>query len=179
MVSASVHDLRDAITSGKKSLTELLRQTKWVAAKLNMEEVEQWVDLELNGYAESAEPPGYRKVFTRSLEIYNAGRDDWQFAGNLNFALKARQSIAEIENLSRVDRVDFPVSKNFSIKNDFGDSFGSDWPQRFVVAGSEYKLITETVADRWTTELEKRGLKVFDIQKFTAALDGITKRIIH
>ena len=126
-VGASVHSLQESITSGQPSLSQLLRQTLLIAGKLNLPDIQHWVDLELNGYADDADPPGYRKIFVHSLEIYNAERDAWQFAGNLNFGLEARQPIAEIENLSRVERVDFPVSKNFSIKNNFGDSFGSDW----------------------------------------------------
>ena len=105
------------------------------------------MDLELTGFAEDAEPPT-SKVFTNRLEIYNSHRDVWQFAGNLNYALKARQPIAEIEAFARRKCIDFPVAKNFSIKNDSGDSFGSDWPQRFVVLGSEYKLSSE----RWQSD---------------------------
>jgi len=178
-VSPSIHNPREAITSGQQSLTQLLRQTKWVASKLNLADVEHWADLELKGYAEDAEPPGYRCIFIHSLEIYNAERDAWQFAGNLNFGLKARQPIAEIEKLSLIDRIEFPVSKNFSIKNNFGDSFGSDWPQRFVVAGSHYGLIAEAVTDRWTAELDGSGLRLIDLQKFMAVLSHITKEVSH
>jgi hypothetical protein len=38
----------------------------------------------------------------------------------------------------------------------------SDWPQRFVVTGSQFRKIVEAVTDellQWTTELEKRGIK--------------------
>ena len=176
-VSASVHSLQESLTSGQPSLTQLLRQTQLIAAALNLPDIQHWVDLELNGYADDADPPGYRKIFVHSLEIYNAERDVWQFAGDLNYGLKARQPIAEIEKFSREERVNFPVSKNFSIKNDFGDSFGSDWPQRFVVAGSQYKLVTEAVTDRWTAELENWGLKVIDFHRLMTVLGDITKRI--
>jgi hypothetical protein len=176
-VSASVHSLRLSITSGQPSLAQLLRQTQLIAARLNLPDIQHWVDLELNGYADDADPPGYRKVFVHSLEIYNSERDVWQFAGDLNYGLKARQSIAEIEKFSRVERVVFPVSKNFSIKNNFGDAFGSDWPQRFVVAGSQYKLVTEAVTDRWTAELENWGLEVIDFHRLMTVLSDITKRI--
>lgn len=115
----------------------------------------------------------YRKVITQRLEVYNSHRDVWQFAGHLHYALKVRQPIAEIEAFSRRDWIDFSVVKNFSIKNDLGDSFGSDWPQRFVVLGFEYKRVIEAVAERWTAELELRGVRVFDVGKFTAFLDAL------
>jgi hypothetical protein len=172
-MSSTVHDLQQAILDGQQPLTQFLRQTKLIAAKLNLEQVERWVELELAGFAEDAEPPQYRKVLTQRLEIYSSHRNVWQFAGNLNFALIARQPIAEIEAFSRRDNIDFAVEKNFSIKNDFGDSFGSDWPQRFVVLSSEYKQIIEAVARRWTEELEIRGIRVVDAAKFKTFLDAL------
>jgi hypothetical protein len=174
-MSSAVHNLQKAILSGQQSVAQLLRQTKVIAAKLNLEQVERWVDLELTGFAEDAEPPTYRKVFTHRLEIYNSQRDVWQFAGNLNYALKACQPIAEIEAFSRREYIDFPVAKNFPIKNDLGDSFGSDWPQRFAVLGSEYKRIIEAVAERWTTELEMRGVTIIDAGKFAGFLEAVSR----
>lgn len=168
-----MHALQQAITSGRPSLTQLLHQTHWIATRLNLEEVAQWVSLESAGYAEDTEPPGYRKVLTHSLEVYNAYQDSWQFAGHLHYALQARQPIEEIERFARGDRIDFPVAKNFSIKNNLGDSFGSDWPQRFVVVGSEYQRIIDAVVNRWATELEKLGLEVVNVEKFTAGLKDL------
>jgi AbiTii len=172
-MSAAVQHLPKEIAEGDQSLTQLLRRTRVIAATLNLEHMQRWVDLELTGFAEDAELPTYRKVFTQRLEIHNSHRDVWQFAGQLNYALKARQPIEEIEAFSRRDWVDFPVAKNFSIKNDFGDPFGSDWPQRFVVPGTEYKRVIEAVAERWTAELEMRGISVVDAGKFAAFLEAI------
>jgi hypothetical protein len=135
--------------------------------------VERWVDLELTGFAEDAEPPTYRKVLTERLEIYNSHRDAWQFAGKLNYALKTLQPVAEIESFSQRECVEFPVAKNFSIKNDFGDSFGSDWPQRFVVLGSEYKRVINAVAQRWTDELDRRGIRIIDVGRFAKFLKAL------
>ena len=49
-MSSAVQDLQKAIVEGKESLTQLLRKTKLIAAKLNLKDVEEWVDLELKGY---------------------------------------------------------------------------------------------------------------------------------
>ena len=168
-----MHDLQKAVLAGQPSLTVLLRRTMLIASNLNLQTVLPWVDQELTGFAEDIDPPNYRKVFTRRLEVYNAHRDAWQFAGNLNYALKAREPMADIEAYSRRDCIDFPVAKNFSIKNDFGDSFGSDWPQRFVVLGSEYQQIVKAVVERWTAEFEKRGLRVIDLARFSAFLEEL------
>jgi hypothetical protein len=107
------------------------------------------------------------------LEVYNSHRDVWQFAGHLHYALKVPQPIAEVEAFSRRDCIDFPVAKNFSIKNDLGDSFGSDWPQRFVVLGFEYNKVITAVAERWIAEFEMRGIRVFDVGQFAAFLDAL------
>jgi hypothetical protein len=173
-MSSTANDLQRAILEGKQSLAQLLRQTKLVAAKLRLTDVGQWVDLELTGFPEDAEPPSYRKVLTNRLEIYNSHRDVWEFAGNLNYALEARQPLEEIKCLSRLEAVSFPVTKNFAIKNDFGDSFGSDWPQRFIVLGPEYQRVLEAVAGRWTDELERRGARVIDAGKLIAFLNTVS-----
>ncbi len=93
---------------------------------------------------------------------------------NLQYALPVRDPIAKVENYSNKDRADFPVSKNFPIKNDFGSSFGSDWPQRFVVTRPQFKGVLEGVVLRWSAELEMGGLALASVEKFTAALKKIT-----
>lgn len=170
-MGAAVTNLPKAVVHGQ--LSQLLRQSTLLAAKLNLEPVE-WIALELKGLSEDAEPPAYRKVFTQRLEIYDALREVWQSAGRLNYALKLRQPLAEIEGFSQREFIDFPVTKNFSIKNDFGDSFGSDWPQRFVVPGSEFQQVLEAVAQRWTAELELRGIRIIDAEKFRAFMEALS-----
>lgn len=152
-------NLQRAVLSGQPTLTQLLRQTKLIAARLTLGDLEHWADQELVGYASTSEPPDYRRVFTQSLEVYNAHRTAWQFAGKLNFAFKTYQPIAQIEIFSRKDRVALPVSNGFSIKNDFGDSFASDWPQQFIVGGSQYQGVITAVVD---------------IQKFMAEFGEVT-----
>ena len=174
-MGSALLNLQRAILAGQPSLTQLLRQTKLIAARLTLDDVEHWLDQELAGYVRTSEPPDYRRVFTQSLEVYNAHRGTWQFAGKLNFAFKAHQPIAQIESFSREERVALPVSKNFLIKNDLGDSFGSNWPQQFVVPGSQYKRVITAVVERWAGELGKRGIAIFDIQKFMAAFDEVTE----
>jgi hypothetical protein len=167
-MSPAILSRRRSIVDEEQALTALLKQTKLVASKLNLEDVERWVELELTGFEESSEPPPYRNVSTHRLEIYNSHREVWQFAGNLGYTLKVREPILQLESFARSDSVAIPVEKNFSIKNGWGDSFGSDWPQRFVVRGSEYKRIVDAVAQRWTDELEKRGIRMVDADKFMA-----------
>ena len=69
-MSSAIHNLQVAIVEGKQSLTQLLRHTKLIAAKLNLRDVEEWVDLELNGYPSDKEHPAYREVTTDGLLIH-------------------------------------------------------------------------------------------------------------
>lgn len=172
-MNTAVNKLQKAVAEGEPSLTQLLRQTREIATRLNQQEALHWVDLELGGFAEGTEVPSYRKIFVQRLEVYNSHREIWQFAGDLNYGLNALQPIAEIEAFSRKESIAIPVAKNFPLKNEFGDSFGSDWPQQFVVSGAEYARIVEVVAARWTAELEKRGIGIIDLRKFAGFLSTL------
>ena len=41
-MSSAVHNLQQAIVDGKTSVTQLLRQTKLIAAKLDLSDVKEW-----------------------------------------------------------------------------------------------------------------------------------------
>ncbi len=191
-MSSAVHNLQQAICGEQQSLTQLLRQTKVIAVKLNLEDVEKWVDYELKGYPESVEPPRYREFSTAHLEVRNPVRG-WDFAGNFELHLRAYQPIAEIENLSKGETLTMTLRKQVPVRDSLGGGMGSNWPQRVLIAGSEFKNILEAVKNellQWTTELEKRGIKgeamdfsdkekqsasnqVFNIQKFTGILGNV------
>jgi len=191
-MSSAVHNLQKAILSGKQSLTQLLRQAKLIAAKLNLEDLEKWVDLELNGYSDNTEPPPYREFATQAIEIRNPIRG-WEFAGHFHRKMKARQPIADIENLSRGATLTLALTRNMPVSDGIGGSFGSNWPQRAVISGATFKHIVEAVTNallQFSTELEKQGIKgedmnfddkekqsassqVFNIQKFTGVLGNV------
>lgn len=174
MPDVSAKDLHIAkAIAEQKSISRLLRQTKLAAEKLNLADAIPWLDFELNGYPAQEEPPAYRRVFSQRLEAYNEYRAAWQFAGQLEYAFKLRQPIEELEALSREEIVGVPVTKNFAIKNEQGDSFGTDWPQRFAIPGSQYAMVIEAVAHRWACQFEEWGLEVRDVRKLTRALTRV------
>ena len=107
-MSSAIHNLQKAILDPHQSLNQLLRQTKLIAAKLNLEDVERWVDLELKGYPDGTDPPKYREFTTQSVQIRNPSRG-WLFAGHLQNKMKAWQPIAEIEHLSKGDTLGMPL----------------------------------------------------------------------
>jgi len=154
-----------AIIEGKLSLTQLLRQTKLIAAKLNLKDVEQWVDLELNGYANETERPHYREIVTDKLMLHNPYRG-WEYVGDVKRKIRAHQPIAEIEMLAQEKEVSYTPEKNFPITDSLGTSMGSQWPQRVTINPGQFKGILEAVRNellRWAIELEKRGIKGEDM----------------
>jgi AbiTii len=192
-MSSAVHSLQKAILAGNQSLTQLLRQTKVIAAKLGLEDVEAWVDLELNGYSDGTEPPQYREFATQAIQIRNPIRG-WEFAGHFHRKMKARQPIADIEHLSNGGTLTLAITRNLPVDDGIGSSIASDWPQRALIAGASFRHIVDAVTNallQWTTELDKRGIKgddmdfsdkekqsasnqVFNIQKFTGIVGNVT-----
>lgn len=188
-MSSAVQSLQKSILNGQKSITQLLRETKLIAAQLRLEDVEKWVDFELNGYPHNVEPPEYRHYNISSLQVHHP-QYGWQFAGNLDLRSKAGKPIAEIEHLSHGENLATTLARQLPMS----ESIASDWPQRGIVAASEFKHILEAVKNRlldWTIELDKRGIKgedmnfddkekqaalgqVFHIQKFTGVLGNVT-----
>ena len=99
-MSSAVHSLQKAIVDGKQSLTQLLMQTKLMAAKLGLPDVEKWVDCEVRGYPESVHPPPYRTATTMHLETQNPIHG-WRFAGTVEIPIPMAKPIGEIEILSK------------------------------------------------------------------------------
>src|SRR5260221_14153112 len=116
MSLSAVANLQKSILENRQSLTQMLRETKVIAAKLNLEDVEHWVDYELNGYPSEVEPPSYREYSTKHLEIRNPVRG-WEFAGHLHGTLRAREPIAQIEDHSKGAELTTSVRENFPVRD--------------------------------------------------------------
>ena len=152
-----------AIVEGKLSMIQLLRQTKLIAAKLGLEDVEAWVNFELNGYPTdgSVEVPSHRIVKSESLVVHNPYRG-WQYAGDVSRSVEVFQPIAEVEMLSQQEQCSYTPHKNFSIQSSLGLGYASQWPQRVIINPSEFKGVLEAVRNellQWAINLEKRGIK--------------------
>jgi len=112
-MSSAVLDLQRAIASGDQPLSQLLRETKLIAAKLNLTDVEQWVDYELNGYSTDVQVPEYRKCRSSHLEIRNPVRG-WDHAGMVNRLLDVRQPIG-VSAMSPVSKANETCSFTLTI----------------------------------------------------------------
>lgn len=52
-------------------VSQLLRRMKVAAVRLKLDELEEWVEHELNGYPDTAELPGYRFIFGLPQTLHN------------------------------------------------------------------------------------------------------------
>jgi large-conductance mechanosensitive channel len=72
------------------------------------------------------------------------------------------EPIADIEDLSRGKTATLNMPENLPVEDGLGGGLARDWPQRMVIAGSQFKRIVSAVTDellQWTIKLEKRGIK--------------------
>jgi hypothetical protein len=164
-MSSAVHNLQMATVEGKQPLAQLLRQTKLIAAKLSLRDVEEWVDLELDGYPSDKELPEYRTVSTDKLMLRNPYRG-WEHVGDVKRRVGVHQPIAEIETLAKEEEITFTPEKNFGVTDSLGTSMATRWPQRVTINPSQFTGIVEAVRNKllkWAIELEKRGIKGEDM----------------
>jgi hypothetical protein len=194
-VSSAVHSLQKAILDPKQSLTPLFRQTKVIAAKLGLTDMEKWVDLELNGYHGNEQPPKYREFTSQSLDVLHPFRG-WETAGHYRVKSRTPQPISTIEELSNSPFLFAPLSpnENLPVDDGIGGSIARQWPQRIRTDTGQFKRILELIRNellQWTIELDKRGIKgedmdfnekekqaathqTFNIQKFTGVFGNVT-----
>lgn len=103
MASIVLELQRDALNR-TVPVSDLLRKALVVARKLGLTEMQQWLELELNGYGASEQCPQYREVTGRVMgwNPYRGwipvGFDDAEEQRRLS-ARKCGQSIAELESL--------------------------------------------------------------------------------
>jgi hypothetical protein len=107
----------DAATDADISVPSLLRKLKVVAARLDTPPLLGWVDNELSGYPGETEIPGFRGPFrtqvltnwtgpfgsyVNNLPLPSMALPEWM-RGSGGFELAFRQSISELEELSKLD----------------------------------------------------------------------------
>ena len=69
-MSSLVEELQRDALDHRARLSDLLRKAKTIAVKLDLPELEKWVENELNGYQSGADVPDYR-VIIGQLQGFN------------------------------------------------------------------------------------------------------------
>src|SRR6266446_3531222 len=108
-MSSLVKDLQKDIVSRAKSVTEILRTTKLISAKLGLTDIATFIDRELNGYNDIKTLPAYRRVQGGTLYIRNPVRG-WQMAGHVSEPYGVADPVSFVEDMAQ--------NKEFSISPD-------------------------------------------------------------
>jgi len=168
MSESIVMELQKEAMDSSSKVSDLLRKSLVVAKKLNINEFEKWVNLELNGYFNSdEEPPEYREV-VGTVEWADNYRGGWQ---RLMFEeeeterqmsrYKTSQSISEIESLIEHPKDYLKVS--FTQKEQYllVKATGRNTHFRVSLPKIRVKNILDIVRNsilNWTLELESKGI---------------------
>lgn len=161
-----LREIQEAAASDETSVTTLLRKTKILAARLQHEPLQEWVEKELNGYDAEDELPDYRQI--RDIDVkghfsgpFNSGlrnanvpplcvdEDVREFL----FSADNRGGIAAVEDLLRSER----------------GTFEAAWPANAVVRYADRVYEMQTMMAAW--RVIPRGAVV-------AIVDGVRNRLL-
>lgn len=152
------------------SVAELLRKSRVVATKLDLEEFNQFLQHELHGYPPEIDVPRYRIVRgdIRAFNPYNGHHVPVRFGAAITDKLSTthnRQSVGQLEDVLRAggDRIECPFSESTmeSIREMLGPA-DREWlhPTRHLASTQVSGIldaVRNTVLD-WSLQLEKEGI---------------------
>jgi hypothetical protein len=170
-------------------VSDLLRRVKFVAVKLGVGAVEDWVEQELKGY--ESKPPDYRKVHGRPM-AFNPYRG-WMAMGGYTEPLSGMRNpepVSVLEDLVRScsDGGTLQVSYPDKIKEKLDEQNGvRGWNYCLEISPSELRRILDRVRTlilEWALDLEKAGIMGTEdsfgqVEKQKAQAAGTTINIGH
>lgn len=186
-MSSLVAKFQKDVLDSKKSVTDTLRTAKVISAKLDLNDIEEWIGAELTGYPDGESTPNYRQA-TGTLQVENPYRG-WITVAGGSIDMPFFHSIAQIEEFAKLETVYIAPQTNIPLLPPY-----ASLPQRVVFSRTVFKGMVEAVRDRlldWSLELEKRGItgenmafdehekeaarsQIFNIQHFTGVFGNVT-----
>ncbi|RUS93448.1 hypothetical protein DSM106972_096440 [Dulcicalothrix desertica PCC 7102] len=171
MSSLVVELRRDALDSSV-SVLSLLRKALVVAKKLDIQEFENWIELELNGYTEIESIPEYRFV-QGQLKGHNPFRgwqpivvmdtesiESYEIIRNPPITDPMSQIVALIQDTNnKSDRLEIILAAE--IEALLMRSIGRDLPIKLTISSASLHRIADAVRNiilRWVLQLEKDGI---------------------
>lgn len=127
---STVEQLREEIIDNRISLSTALRRAKVLAVKLNILELEKWIDAELDGYNDQDELPDYRSITTRSVGNFSGSFGRFLQAHPIPPAILPAgliREFAEKTNLTSGIR-----SLESLLEGDNNSSLRISWPANFI-----------------------------------------------
>lgn len=165
---ALVLELQKEALSNEVGLTDLLRKTYFVARKLKVKELEEWVNHELHGYPLGTEVPSYRTI-TGTVKMWNPYHG-WQ---NVMFqdseimkALSTRQSsqaASEIEHILQNFKSGGQITMDYPAETacDLMEAVGLDLRPSLHISPSQMHRILDSIKNlilNWALKLEEDGI---------------------
>lgn len=161
-----LHDIQTAVASDDASITGLLRKTKILAARLENDPLQRWVEHELNGYGAEDDLPDYRCL--RDMEVRGdfSGPFQSRTSGDLVppgcVAPEHRRSLYSVENREGVGAIDALVRSG-------EHSFRSPWPADIVVHYAENVYEGMSMLAAW---------RVVPLGAVIAIVDSVRNRLL-
>lgn len=163
-----VLDLQQEIISQDCDIVNALRKAHLIAVKLGLEEFDNWILNELNGYSSQKDCPDYRKIHAvlRGFNPYHGWIptmiNDPEFEKMIS-EKKITQSISEIITLISNNEDGLSINCSGAELELFNKMFDNPLPMHFA-----YQVSRASVADiiekvkntllEWTLQLEKEGI---------------------
>lgn len=158
---------KDALDRSIK-ITDLLRKAYLVAKKLKIQEMQNWINKEFNGFENSADAPSYREIHG-TIMAYNPYSKSWipfMFSNPKDTKIFSRrvcgQPLAEIENMLETldsnSQIEMPFSPE--VEKDLRDSQHPkfDFRTTLHVQPSSLARIVDSVRNavlNWALKLEE------------------------
>ena len=149
-------------------MPDLLRKSLVVARKLNLHELQIWIEQELNGYGQTDDVPEYREVSgqVRAWNPYHGWipvifKDSER--GERLSRRRCSQSIAELEHLIKGANEDgaFHIPFPQELQRHFSEDFGFQTEVTLIVPSVEIVGIIDvvrTIVLNWALKLEEDGI---------------------
>jgi len=155
---------RDALDM-KVPVADLLRKALVVSRKLDLAEVQSWIEQELGGYGDT-ETPDYRKVFgqPKAFNPYRGWQPIMSEDPKYMDALSERylaQSVAELEDLSQRDSGALTMPYGAKASASIRKAIGIDLEVVLFVSRQDLVKVLDAVRNKvldWSLDLEKRGI---------------------
>lgn len=172
-MAALVLELQKEALSKDIGLTDLLRKTYFVARKLKVTELENWVNHELQGYPSEIETPSYREI-VGTIKVHNPYHG-WQVVmipQEMNWLTKRNvsQAASELEHLLKNSQritMEFPMETSVQLMRAMNVDLK---PSLHIPAASIHRILdsVKNLILNWAIKLEEDGILGDDIS-FSAA----------
>ena len=168
-MTSLVNELQREALDRSVRTADLLRKALVVARKLGREDIQPWLNSELNGYLDTADIPQYRSVIGE-IKSYNPYNGIWmpimfpESLAELHRSLtnrKCAQAVSELEDLltSERDLLTMPYSAQVSAR--LTKMIDVVSPPVMVISASKLRGIldtTRTTVLEWALQLEEQGV---------------------